>query len=194
MQLIGTHQVFRLLSDHSVFWRKQFRAHRGIQHIQEGGRKLRVSTGVGIIPDQMADQGFGHSGVNTVHGHVISVIGGPAKSQFRHIACSNYQASGLIRQIHQHLRSLSCLGIFISHIMNFRIVSDIPEMSRDRFPDIHLPECAAQLSHQLAGIPVGPVRGSETGHRHTQNAFPGQSQTVKSPDRHQKRQSGIQSP
>ena len=78
MQLVRPHQILRLLGDHTVHRRKQLRAHGRIQHIPKHFRKLPVLTGIRIIFYQMPHQRLRHSGVDTVHGHVISIIGSPA--------------------------------------------------------------------------------------------------------------------
>ena len=81
MKLIGTYQIFGLLGDHSVLWRKKLRTYRCIQNIQKDLGQFFLSAGISVVPYQMADQSLWHRGVYSIHGHMIPVIGCPAKGQ-----------------------------------------------------------------------------------------------------------------
>ena len=56
MQFIRSHQIFCFLCDLAVFWWKQLRAYRRIQNIQQNLGQAIISTGIRIIPHQMAYQ------------------------------------------------------------------------------------------------------------------------------------------
>ena len=86
----------------------------------------------------MTDKSLGHGGVDAVHGHVIAVIGGPAQSQFGHVAGADDHAAALVGNVHEHLGTLSGLTVFVGHIMAGRILLDIPKMQRHCLFDIHL--------------------------------------------------------
>ena len=81
MQLVGAYQVLCLLGYLSILRGQKLRAYRGIKHVQKHLRKLLLPAGIGIIAHQMADQRLRHRGVDAVHGHVVSVVGGPAQGQ-----------------------------------------------------------------------------------------------------------------
>ena len=123
---------------------------------------------------------------------MITVIGRPSQSQFRHVSRSYDQAACAVGNIHQNLRTLSRLPVFIGNIMLLNILSDIPEMYRYGFPDIDFLKNSTQRAGQLAGIIVGSVRCAETRHRHGSDLLSVNSQHIKSTGRHQKRQCRIQ--
>ena len=81
MKLIRSHQIFCLLRNLTVLRRQKLRTYRCIQHIQQNLLKLFIPAGVRIVLYQMAHQRFRYRGVDTVHGHVVSVIRRPAKSK-----------------------------------------------------------------------------------------------------------------
>ena len=125
MKLVGSHQILCLLSNLSIFGRKKLRTHRRIQNIQQHGTQSLILASIRIIAHQMAHQCLRYGGVDAVHGHVISVIGGPAQSQLGHIAGSDHHATGLVGDIHQYLGPLPGLAVFVGHIMIFLAVTDI---------------------------------------------------------------------
>ena len=110
MQLIRTNQILRFLCDLSILLRRQkLRADRRTQYIQQNIRKLFLATGICIIAHQMAHQHLRNRAVDTVHRHMIAVVGRPAKRQLRHIAGTDDKTADLIGKVHQNQRSLACL-------------------------------------------------------------------------------------
>lgn len=71
---------------------------------------------------------FWDSGIYSVHRHVVAIVCGPSQCQFRQVARSYHQSCGLVCDIHQHLRSFARLGIFVNHIVNVCIMSDVGKM------------------------------------------------------------------
>ncbi len=193
MQLIRPHQIFRLLGDHAVHGRQEFRTDRRVKYIQKHVLEFHTAAGVRIILHQMAHQRLWHAGIDAVHRHVVAVVGGPSQSQFRHIPGPDDQAARAVGDIHQDLGALSGLSVFIGHIMILCLLSDIPEMHRHRFFDIHFLQRRPQGARHLAGIIVGSVRGAEARHGHGRDLPSVQSQHIKSTHRHQKRQRRVQS-
>src|SRR5699024_1875411 len=125
---------------------------------------------------------------------MVSIVSGPAESQFRKVAGSDYNTSGLIGDIHKDLRSFSGLSDLIRNVTNLRIVTDIPEMQVHRLPDIHLPKLRSQASAGLTGILICPVCSAEAGHSHSRNILPRHPQHIESPYCHEKSQRRIQAP
>ena len=140
----------------------------------------------------MAHQCLGYSRIYAVHGHVVAVVGRPAQRQFRHVSGSDDHTARAVGNIHQDLGTLSGLSVLISHVMIVYVLPDIPEMHSHRLSDIHLTECCPQRLRQFAGIVISSVRGAEARHGHRRDLFSLQSQHIKSPHRHQKRQRRIQ--
>ena len=69
---------------------------------------------------------------------MIAVIGGPAQSQFGHVAGADDHAAALVGNVHEHLGTLSGLTVFVGHIMAGRILLDFPKMQRLCLFDIQL--------------------------------------------------------
>ena len=76
--------------------------------------------------------------IHAIHGHMVTIISRPSKSQLRQITCTDQNRAILICTIHKDLCSLPCLTVLISHIMHRRIMSNIPEMYIYCFFDIDL--------------------------------------------------------
>ena len=138
MKLIRSDEIFCLLGNDTVFRRKQLRADRRIKHIQENIRKCFLSAGIRIILYQMAHQGFRYGRIDGIHRHMVAIVRCPAKCQLGKITSSNDHTAGLVGKIHQNLRSLTRLSVFIRHIMLLRILSDVAEMEIDGLFDINL--------------------------------------------------------
>ena len=192
MQLIRAYQIFCFLRDRTVHRRQKLRTDRRVKYIQQHLLKFLIAAGFRIIPYQITHQRLGHTGIHTVHGHVIPVVGSPSQRQLRHIARPDDQAACTVGHIHQDLGTLSGLCILIRHIMMLHILSDIPEMYRYCFLNINLLQLHSQRTRQLTGIIIGSVRGAKARHGHGCDPLPVQSQQIKSTHRHQKRQRRIQ--
>ena len=192
MKLIGAHQILRLLGNGSVVLRrKQLRAYRGIENIEQHRFQLLLPAGIRIVADQMADQSLRHRGVHPVHGHMVAIIGSPSESQLRHISRSDYHASRLIGNIHENLGPLSGLRIFVGHIVDGRIVVNVAEMDVYGVLNVHLQKCGSQLLRQQAGVMVSSVCGSKAGHGDRINLFLWKAGHLEGLHCHQKSQGGV---
>ena len=139
MQLIRTYQIFRYLFDIAVFiCRNQFRTNRSIHNIQQRHARSFVHIILGYPFHQILNQSLRHTSIHTIHGHMISIISSPAQCQFRKIARTNYHSPSLVGNIHQYLRTLACLSIFINYIMHIDIMVYIFEMLNTSFLDTDL--------------------------------------------------------
>ena len=124
---------------------------------------------------------------------MISVVSCPAECQLRKIACTDDHASGLICNVHKNLGSLTCLSILVSHIMYFRILSDIPEMDIDRILDTDFHKVRIEAFDEADRIIVSPVSCSKSRHCHSLNIFMVHAKQIKCAHRHKQRQRRIQS-
>ena len=86
----------------------------------------------------MTYQCLRNGNIHAVHGHVIAIVGSPAKSQLRHVTGSDHHAAHLVGDIHQDLGTLSGLSVFVGHIMDRNVVADILKMTGHRRLDIDL--------------------------------------------------------
>ena len=121
----------------------------------------------------MADQCLGNRSIDPVHGHVVSVISGPAQSKLGHISGSDHKPSYLIGNIHQDLGTLSGLSVFVGYIMAVYVLSNILKMACNGLADIDfLKGCPYLLCHH-AGVGIGTVRSAEAGHGNAVDLFSG---------------------
>ena len=120
------------------------------------GRGLAAELGLGGPFHQVAHQGLGHTGVDVVHRHVIAVVGSPAQGQLGQIARAHDQAAHLVGHVHQDLRSLPRLGVFVGHVVHGLVVADVAEVLAHRVDDGNRAQGDAQRLGQLHG--VAPVR------------------------------------
>ena len=123
---------------------------------------------------------------------MIAIVSSPAKRQLGQIAGADDQTACLVGDVHQDLGSFSGLGIFIRNILDGRIVADIGEVTENSLTDRNLAQGGVLAFRQTARVLVGPVGRAETGHGDRLDTGTVQTQCVKCPYRHQKRQRGIE--
>ena len=81
-----------------------------------------------LVLHQVSYQRFGNGGIDTVHAHVVAVVGGPAKCQFAHVARAHHEASRLAGSVHEHLGAFARLGVFVGQVVHAGIVADVAEV------------------------------------------------------------------
>ena len=59
---------------------------------------------------------------------MIPVVGSPAKGQFGKVAGTDHQTVFLVGYVHQDLSAFAGLAVFVGHVMNRWVVTDIFEM------------------------------------------------------------------
>ena len=106
MKLIRTQQCPLSSAESPLSGREQLRADRRFQNIQEDFPQLGIFRFHGLMPHQVPYQSLGNGGVDPVHGHMISIVGGPSQGEFRQIPGAYHQASGHVGDIHEYLRPL----------------------------------------------------------------------------------------
>ena len=166
MELIGTHQVLRLLADLSLHGGQQLRRDRRVQNVLQHVLQLLVLLGVvpGQICHQMPHQRLGDGGVDGIHAHVVAVVGAPAQRQFREIAGADDDTAGLVGDVHEHLGPLPGLSVFKGNGVVLHVVSDVLEMAADGIGDVYGPQCGAHALRQDDGVVLRPVGGTEARH------------------------------
>ena len=192
MQLVGTDEVFRLLRDLSFGVRRQkFRRDRRIEHVIERRRARLISSGVREVPDKVPDQGLRNTGVDTVHRHMVAVVGRPAERELRKVARTDDEAVRFIGKVHEDLGAFPGLRVFIGDVVVVLIVADVGEMLPHRVPDRDLAKLRPRTFRQHAGVAVRPVGGPEARHRDAENAAPRQAEHIEGLDRNKERQRGV---
>ena len=173
MKFVGAYEVFCDLCDVALLiCGKEFRADGRIDDIEERcctNRVLLLDL-LGQVAYQRADEGLRNGDVDGIHRHVVAIISRPSKCQFRQIAGTHHKTVGLIGNVHQNLRALSGLCVFISDIVHFCVVIYVRKMLHYGLSDIHFAHCDAKCLHQLNRIVVGASRCAESGHRYADYA------------------------
>ena len=95
---------------------------------------------------------------------MVAIVSSKAKRQLRHITRPDNQGIVLVRHIHQNLRALPSLRIFISHILQIKRMTDIAQMQPHSFLNFYLAECCFKRLHKRAGICVSAPGRAETRH------------------------------
>ena len=116
MNFIGAECVLGLLRYLSVFVRReQFGADRSREYLAEHLAEL-ASPLVRNEIDEISHERLGHGAVDSVHAHVVGIICAPAERKLGQIARADEQRTLFVRGVHEYLRALARLNIFISHI------------------------------------------------------------------------------
>ncbi len=191
MQLIGADDVLGALGDVAILGRQQFRTDGRGKNVEQHVPQLAF-TAAGFIGRQVAHQRLGDGAVDRVHRHVVAVIGRPAQCKLGKIARAHDEAAAFIGQIHQHLRPLARLAVFIGHVVNVHILPDVGKVLRDRGCDVHLAQRHAIGFRELDRVALGALCRAEAGHCHGQDALAVESQTVKGVHHYDQCQRGIQ--
>ena len=101
VQLVGADEVFRLLGDLAVLGGQQLGGDGGVEDVQQHPAQLGGGGDVGLVPDEVAHQRLGDTGVDAVHAHVVAVVGGPAQRQLGEVASADDEAAGAVGRVHQ---------------------------------------------------------------------------------------------
>ena len=166
VQLVGPHQVLRLLGDLPLHGGQQLRGDGGIQNILQHVVEGLVLAGVvpGKIAHQMAHQGLGDGGVDAVHAHMVAVVGAPAQRQLTEVAGADDNAAGLVGDVHENLGALPGLAVFKGDGVVFHIVADVLEVAADTVGNVDGAQGRAHLFGKDDGVIFGAVGGAEAGH------------------------------
>ena len=166
MQLVGAHQILGLLGDLPLDGGQEFGGNGGVQditeHMGEGLVLLRLVPG--HIGHQTAHQGLGDGGIDTVHAHVVAVVGGPAQGQLREVSGTHHQSAALVGHVHEHLGALPGLAVLKGHIVVVHGLANVLEVLSNRRADVDAPEGGPQPLGQLHGVVPGALGGAEAGH------------------------------
>ena len=176
MQFVGADDLLGHLRDHAVLRRQQLGADRGCKNVEEGIRKrgfARVAVGLGAAAHDVAHQRLRHRGVHAVHRHVVAVVGGKAERQLGEVARADHDAALFVGKIHQDLRALARLAVFIGHVMRLGVLPDVAEVDVHRVLDVDVREGRAKRGGKRLRIGFGALRRAEAGHRHGVNVGQG---------------------
>ena len=194
VQVVGAYEVFSLLADVPLLvGGYELGADRCVDDVEQNGALGAEGFGGCDVVDEMADEGLGHSGIDAVHGHVVTVIGGPAEREFAEVAGANDECSGLVGHVHEQLCAFACLRVFVGSVVYAGVVAYVSEVLCDGggYADFTLGD--AELGHEADGVVVGAVGGAEAGHGDADDAVAGIAEFIEGLDADEQRQCGVES-
>ena len=109
---------------------------------------------------------------------MVGVVGRPAERELTEVAGADDDAVRLIRDVHEDLRPLTGLCVFVDHGMILRVVPDVLEMLQHRGLDVDLPQRRVQKARQRHRVIVGAVCGAERRHGHGNDVLAREAQHV----------------
>ena len=116
---------------------------------------------------------------------MVTIVCSPAESQFGEIARADDESIVLIGKIHENLRALTCLAVFVGDIMNADVVANVLEMLYAGIANAYFELCDAQFCHQADGIRVSSVGSAEARHGDADDALTVVAQLVVGPYAHE---------
>ena len=97
---------------------------------------------------------------------MVAVVGGKAERQLGEVARADHDAAFLVGEVHQNLRALARLAVFIGHIMRLGVLPDVAEVDVHRVLDVDVREGRAERGGKRLRVGFGALRRAEAGHRH----------------------------
>ena len=194
MKLVRAHKVFCLLSNFSLIicW-LQLWWDWSLHDVNQCFTYIFILSRVGSITHKILYQRLWHTRIHGIHAHVVAIIGTPTQGKFAKVARTDDKSVHLITQIHQNLRTLTCLCILISRIMYLWIVIYILKMLQNRSLNVNLTNSNTKIFHQCNSILIGSARCSESWHSNTYDSFTVKPKLVKGFDNNKEGKRGIKS-
>ena len=193
MQFVGTHQLFGLLAEAAVLGGgQQFGADRRVQNVQQHAAQRFVGCGVGHILHNVAHQRFGNPGVDAVHAHVVTVVGGPAQRQLAQISGADDKTAVFVGIVHQLQCTHPGLAVFKGHVVAGGVLPDVGKMALHCGGDVDFTESDPKRVTENLGIGASSLAGAEAGHGDGVDGIGRHPQHPAGPHRHQQCQAGVQ--
>ena len=129
MKLVWAHKVLCLLGNISLcISRLQLWRDRSFHDIGQYLTDVLILSRIGSITNEILCQRLWYTSIYGIHTHVVAIIGTPSQGKFAKVARADDKSVHLIAEIHQNLRTLTCLRVFISRIVYIRIMTNILKM------------------------------------------------------------------
>ena len=119
-----------------------------------------------IPPDDQLYARLRDSTIDRIHRHVIPVEGAPSQGYLREVSRSDHWRVVHISEVHQYLRTLTCLRILKGRILPIALIVDGREMLLRRLLDIYLTDRHAQRLHHSIAVAIGALGGAKARHRY----------------------------
>ena len=123
---------------------------------------------------------------------MVAVVGGKAERQLGEVARADHDAALLVGEIHQDLRALTRLAVFIGHVVRFGVLSDVAEVDVHRVLDVDVREGRAERGGQRLRVGFGALRRAEAGHRHGVDVGHGAARNFAGAHRDQQGEAGVE--
>ena len=194
MEFVWSNLIFGFLRNLSLaVGRQELRRYGSVNHIVEDLADASAEDMVSSIRNHRPYECLRDAGIEAVHTHLIAVVGSPTECQLREVAGAEHHAVVFVGHVHQYLRTLARLRIFVGDIVDVDVVIDIFEMLNNGIADRDIELGNAELVHELYGIGVGTVRGAETGHRNANHLLAAHAYHICREAGSQEGQGGIES-
>jgi len=109
---------------------------------------------------------------------MITAVGAPTERQLGEVAGAEHETADLIGDVHENLRALARLAVFIGDGIVGRVVADVAEVLQHSLFDGDFTGGDAQFLHQFQCVGVRGVRGAETGHGDRRDNGGGQTRAL----------------
>ena len=170
---------------------QQLRADRRVNDVLADVRYLPVKGMRADVPHQTFHQCLGHGAVYVVHAHVVAIVGAEAQRRFAQVAGAQHDAAHFVGIVHEDLRALPGLTVFVGHVVDVLVLPDVGKMLLHRRADGDLTGTDAQTLHQNVRVGLGARAGAHAGHGNGVNAAAVKPQLVIGPRGHQQRQRAV---
>ncbi len=142
--------------------------------------------------DDVADEGLGHADVHVIHRNVVAGVGAPTERGLGEIACAEDEAADLVRHVHQDLRALAGLGVFVNDVVLGLVVADVGKVLAAGGVDGNGAQLGAEDFDQLGGVVLGARGGAKARHGDRDNAAAVEAELVKGVDGHEERERRVE--
>ena len=139
MQFVGADDGLGTLRRGALPGQLQLRGDGRCQDPVQRRRQFVRGPMAGVPAHQVGHQGLGHAGVDVVAGHVVGVVGTPAKGQLGQVAGAHQNAAHLVGGVEQQLRPLAGLGVLEDQVVVGRMAQVLQMLGHGR-RDGNLPQ------------------------------------------------------
>ena len=166
LEVVRADGVLALLGDLAVARRgQQLGADRRVEHVEQGLSEHFVLRRLGDVAHDHLHHRLRRADVYVVHGDVVAVIGAPAVRELGQVLRADVDAAvELVGNVHENLRALTRLRVFIDDVAVFGIVADVLEMEHHALADVDDAHRRAKLLGHHDGVGLCAVGRAEARH------------------------------
>ena len=129
MKFVRANEVFCLLSNFSLFiGRLQLWRDWCFHDVGQYLTYILILSSIGSIAHKILCQRLWNTSIHGIHTHVVAIIGTPPQGKFAKVTRTDDKSVHLIAEVHQNLRTLTCLCILIRRIVHLWVMINILKM------------------------------------------------------------------